>query len=34
LARSVTTATSKRDAAVFNLVLIKPPHYDDDGYPI
>ena len=28
------TATSKRDAAVFHLVLIKPTHYDDDGYPI
>jgi hypothetical protein len=28
------TATSQRDAAVFHLVLIKPTHYDDDGYPI
>jgi Radical SAM superfamily len=24
----------ERDAAVFHLVLIKPTHYDDDGYPI
>jgi hypothetical protein len=24
----------ERDAAVFNLVLIKPTHCDDDGYPI
>ena len=23
-----------RDPAVFHLVLIKPTHYDDDGYPI
>ena len=23
-----------RDAALFHLVLIKPTHYDDDGYPI
>src|ERR1700740_781262 len=23
-----------RDVALFHLVLIKPTHYDDDGYPI
>jgi hypothetical protein len=23
-----------RGAAVFHVVLIKPTHYDDDGYPI
>src|SRR5215470_14947329 len=23
-----------REAALFQLVLIKPTHYDDDGYPI
>src|SRR6201995_2984178 len=23
-----------REAALFHLVLIKPTHYDDDGYPI
>ena len=34
LARSATTAMTERDAAVFHLVLIKPTHYDDDGYPI
>jgi hypothetical protein len=28
------TATSQRDAAVFHLVLIKPTHYDHNGYPI
>ncbi len=22
------------DSSVFHLVLIKPTHYDDDGYPI
>jgi hypothetical protein len=31
---SATTDTSKRDAAVFHLVLIKPTHYDQEGYPI
>jgi hypothetical protein len=30
----VTTATPEHDAALFHLVLIKPTHYDDDGYPI
>jgi hypothetical protein len=34
LARSAITATPEREAAVFHLVLIKPTHYDDDGYPI
>src|SRR6516165_9130140 len=24
----------RRDPPVFHLVLIKPTHYDDDGYPI
>jgi hypothetical protein len=28
------TAMFKRDTAVFHLALIKPTHYDDDGYPI
>ena len=26
--------TRRTGAAVFHLVLIKPTHYDDDGYPI
>jgi len=34
LARFAKTATSRRDAAAFHVVLIKPTHYDDDGYPI
>jgi Radical SAM superfamily len=34
LARSATTAATECDPAVFHLVLIKPTHYDDDGYPI
>ena len=32
--RSGTRATPQREPAVFHLVLIKPTHYDDDGYPI
>jgi hypothetical protein len=27
-------ANADRDPAVFHLVMIKPTHYDDDGYPI
>ena len=27
-------ANARRDAAVFHLVMIKPTHYDDEGYPI
>jgi len=34
LTQSARTATPNHDAAVFHLVLIKPTHYDDDGYPI
>ena len=34
MAGFVTTATPRSDAAIFHLVLIKPTHYDDDGYPI
>jgi hypothetical protein len=34
LSQSATTATPNRAAAFFHLVLIKPTHYDDDGYPI
>ena len=34
LARFAKTVTSRRDAAVFHVVLIKPTHYDADGYPI
>jgi hypothetical protein len=31
----VTTADRATDAAgIFNFVMIKPSHYDDDGYPI
>src|SRR5271163_4836436 len=33
LAGFVTTAMPRSDA-IFHLVLIKPTHYDDDGYPI
>jgi Radical SAM superfamily len=28
------TTTLERDGAIFHLVLIKPTHYDHDGYPI
>ena len=34
LVRFVTVAPPKSDASLFHLVLIKPTHYDDDGYPI
>ncbi len=34
MVRFVTVAPPKRDASPFHLVLIKPTHYDDDGYPI
>jgi hypothetical protein len=30
----VLSRTSGGDAAVFHFVMIKPTHYDDDGYPI
>src|SRR5271165_5061929 len=30
----VWRARSRGDGSVFHLVLIKPTHYDDDGYPI
>ena len=26
--------TASGDAALFHFVMIKPTHYDDDGYPI
>src|SRR5262249_12992879 len=31
---ATTTAMRDRDDVVFHVVLIKPTHYDDDGYPI
>ena len=34
MVRFVTVAPPKSDASLFHLVLIKPTHYDDDGYPI
>ena len=33
LVRFVTVAPPKSDASLFHLVLIKPTHYDADGYP-
>src|SRR5215472_300201 len=30
----MTAAHDTTRASVFHLVLIKPSHYDDDGYPI
>ena len=29
-----SSRTASRNAAVFHFVMIKPTHYDDDGYPI
>jgi hypothetical protein len=34
LASVATTAALQSDVPVFHLVLIKPTHYDHDGYPI
>ena len=31
---TMPNGNAQRDAAVFHLVMIKPTHYDDDGYPI
>jgi hypothetical protein len=28
------SGTQRKDAPIFHLVMIKPTHYDDDGYPI
>ena len=30
----MTIASDRHGAAIFHLVMIKPSHYDDDGYPI
>src|SRR6266849_4324827 len=30
----VRTGNAGGDAALFHFVMIKPTHYDDDGYPI
>jgi hypothetical protein len=34
LASVATTAALRSDVPIFHLVLIKPTHYDGDGYPI
>jgi hypothetical protein len=34
LASVATTTAPQRGVPVFHLVLIKPTHYDHDGYPI
>ena len=30
----MVNSTVDRGAALFHFVMIKPTHYDDDGYPI
>jgi len=34
LARLATIAAPQSEVLIFHLVLIKPTHYADDGYPI